>query len=147
VIETRTEAPTFDVRAIGGVTSTQRVPVLDVIAGLSRDGAQVSLIVVNKEFEFPITADIEVAGFQPDSRSLVTVLTAPSLDANNGPDLPKGAYGGWARQASAPTNSMFDSGRPGTVAPRERVWEGSGERFSFTFEPRSVTALQMRARR
>jgi alpha-N-arabinofuranosidase len=146
VVETRTEGPTFDVRAIGGVTAIQGVPVLDVIAGLSSDGAQLSLIVVNKDLDSPLTADIEVVGFRPDSRALVTLLTAPSLDANNGPDVPRGAYGGLARQATAPENAMFESGKPGTVTPHEREWEGSGERFSYAFAPRSVTALQMRRR-
>jgi len=146
LIETATDVPTFDSRAMGLVDAVQQVPYLDVLGSLSGDGATLHLMVVNKDFNNPIDTEIQTVGFAPSTQAKAWTLTAASLDANNGKDLPGfGLF--WARQASAPDNPMFESGRPGTVALAESLVAGAGPSFRYAFAPRSVTAIELKRNR
>jgi alpha-N-arabinofuranosidase len=142
LIQARVSGPTFDSQAIGLVAAVQRVPYLDAVASLSEDGSKLFIIAVNKSFDNPLPTQVLINGFRPSSRARVWVLTAPSLDANNGADLPQFFGLGWAKQATASRASMFGDGKPGTVVPKASEFSSASTDFSFTFVPRSVTALE-----
>lgn len=143
LVQTSTDVPSYDVRAIGLVDSVQHVPYLDVVSSLSADGATLSLIAVNRNIDVPIDTEIDLAGFDAAVPGRAWMLTAPSLDANNGKDLP-GLALLWAKQASAPRNPMFDSGRASTVVPQESTVANGMTNFHYRFAPRSVTAIELK---
>jgi alpha-N-arabinofuranosidase len=143
LVQTSTDVPTYDSRAIGLVDSVQKVPYLDAVSSLSADGATLSLIVVNKNLDAAIDTTVDLAGFNAAVPARAWTLTAPSLDANNGKDLPGFALL-WAKQAGAPRNPMFEAGRAGTVVPLETSIAVGATGFHYRFAPRSVTAIELR---
>jgi hypothetical protein len=118
-------------------------PALDAVASLSTDRKLLYAIVVNRNASAAIRADISVRGFRPRPGARGWLLTAPSLDANNGNDLPTVPGLHWAKQMEAPAGAMFSQGRPGTVAPREVPVPKVSGSFSYTFPPISITALEL----
>jgi alpha-L-arabinofuranosidase len=141
LVQAQVNSPTYDSKAIGLVSEVQGVPYLDSVASLSDDGTKLFLIVVNKHFSAPIPTQVQIAGFRPAQQAKVWVLTAPSLDANNGNDLVLSGFG-FAKQIAAPGTPMFAQGKPGTVVPQASDFSSASPNFVFTFVPRSVTALE-----
>jgi hypothetical protein len=72
-------------------------------------------------------------------------MTAPSIDANNGNDLPAIPGVVWAQQRTAPVNSMFNLGAPGTVAIKDSSFAVSST-IRYTAQPMSVSVLEFTAR-
>jgi alpha-N-arabinofuranosidase len=143
VIAVEVDSPNFGSRSVGNVDAVDRTEYLDAIASLSSDGRRLYIIAVNRSFSNGLQTKVSLHGFHPRSTARAWVLTAPSLDANNGNDLPSipGLY--WAKQISAPRGSMFEQGRPGTVATRETSIANVSDSFSYLFPPMSVTALEL----
>ena len=142
LIASRVKSPGFDSVAVGIVSAMTDVPYIDAVSSLNDDGTKLYIVVVNKHFSEAIATDIEVKGFTPTSAAKTWVLTAPSLDANNGDDLVPESRGRWARQSTAPHNSLFYSGSPGAVSPKESELAQVSTTFRHSFPPGSVTAIE-----
>jgi len=143
LVDVRFDSGKFSSRAAGFTDSVSQEPYLDVVGSTSADGRRLYLIAVNRHFTNSLQTKITLRGFRPRGSARAWVLTAPSLDANNGDDLPRIPGLKWARQASAPKGSMFEQGRPGLVVPQETAIPNVSESFTYNFAPRSVTAIEL----
>ncbi len=147
LVGTSVESPGYSSSAAGVVAAVPKVPYLDAIASLSFDGSKLYLVVINKHFRAAVSAGIALRGFMPRASGRSWVLTAPSLDANNGDDRPAAAGARWGRQNQAPGHSMFESGLPGTVAIRPGpAVTATAEGFQYEFSPMSVTSIELAKR-
>ena len=144
LVGTTVESPDYRTNGVGVVAAVPAVPYLDAAASLSADQSRLYLTVVNKSLLSSAQAFIRLDGFVPRSVAHTWVLTAPSLDANNGNDLPSVPGVHWAAQAHSPSHSMFDQGSPGAVAirPGPDVTNAKDE-FSFEFPPMSLTSIEL----
>ena len=141
VVKTTVVSPGYAGKAVGFVAAVPTVPYLDVVTSLSADGQKMHIIAVNKNTSAPLQATLNVTGFTALPWVVEKVLTAPALDANNGPALPVIPGLSWATQMTLPQGSMFQSGAPGTVSTTVAVKTMSGN--AYTFAPLSVTALEL----
>jgi len=139
LVQAQVNSPTYDSKGIGLVAEMKDVPYLDSVASLSDDGTRLFLIVVNKHFSAAIPTQVQIAGLRPVQQAKIWLLTAASLDANNGNDL---SGFGFAKQIAAPGTPMFNQGKPGTVVPQASEFSSASPSFSFSFVPRSVTAME-----
>jgi alpha-L-arabinofuranosidase len=92
------------------------IPYLSVNASRNPKGDTVYLMVINKNMEESIPARIELDGFKPEQKVKAWILTGPAINSTNESD-------------------------PKTVQITEK--EGG---LTFTFEPRSLTAIEIRKR-
>ncbi len=92
------------------------VPYLSCNASMNEQGDTVYLMVINKNMGETVTARLDLRGFEANPEVKAWVLTGPSIDATNETD-------------------------PETV----RVLEKEGGLF-FTFEPHSLTAVEIKRR-
>ncbi|MBA3710086.1 MAG: hypothetical protein H0W83_14850 [Planctomycetes bacterium] len=136
-------SPTFDAPAAGVLAAEPRVPYLDAVASLSPSGDQLFVIVVNKHTTEALTTSLSLSGFRPTATGHAWVLTAPSIDANNGNDLllPPGYV--LPPPVTAPSGSMFLAGAPGTVATVAMPDFPTGGSCVYSFPPLSVTAIEL----
>ncbi|MEP6714781.1 MAG: hypothetical protein ABJC09_04365 [Terriglobia bacterium] len=146
LVRSSVESPSFATRAVGVVAPVAAVPYIDATASLSADGSRLFVMVVNKHFASKIRTSVHVEGFTTRSgRSWV--LTAGSLDANNGNDLPNLPGVKWAAPAHAPHGSMFDAGAADTVSIRPGAEVANAAKdFQFEFPPMSVTSIELTRR-
>ena len=141
VLPTTVASPLFNSKAVGVVDALVDVPYLDAVSSLDNTNQVMTILVVNKHFNTPIKTTIFLRGFTPQTTAQRWVLTAPSLDANNGNDLLNGT---WAPQMVAPTGPMFYSGSPEMVKPAVSDFSVSGGTYLvYNFLPRSVTAITL----
>ncbi|MFA5362079.1 MAG: glycosyltransferase [Candidatus Omnitrophota bacterium] len=91
------------------------IPYLSANASKNRQGDTVYLMVINKNMEESVTARIDLRGFEPDALVKAWVLTGPRIESTNETD-------------------------PRTVRVTERE---SG--LTLTFEPRSLTAIEIKS--
>jgi alpha-L-arabinofuranosidase len=136
-------SPGFNSREVGNVAAVSGAPILDVVASLSPDRKHLYAILVNRSGSSAIRASLSIRGFKPGPAGRGWLLTAPSLDANNGNDLPAVPGLRWAKQVEAPRGAMFSQGRPGSISTREISIPPVSEAFSYTFPPISITALEL----
>lgn len=102
-------------------TRTMRVPYLSVNASKSQDGNKVYLMVINKNIDRSMTSAIELKDFIPGPKGSAWVLNGPSIDSTN--------------------ESKHD-----TVKITSYEFEIKGNPFEFTFEPHSLTAIELERR-
>ncbi len=95
-----------------------KVPYLSVNASKSSDGKKVYLMVVNKNLNSPETATIELKNFPADKIGMAWILNGPSVDATNEVNHDR-------------------------VKITHRIFNIFGEKFVYTFEPHSVTAIEI----
>jgi len=141
LVKVDTSTPRFSSRVVGNVDAVGDAPVLDAVASLDASGKHLYAIVVNRQ-NAAIHSRLSIRGFHPGA-SRGWVLTAPSLDANNGNDLPSIPGLRWGKQMEAPQGAMFSQGRPDTVVPREISVPVAGSNFEYTFPPISITAIEL----
>ncbi|MEE9296820.1 MAG: alpha-L-arabinofuranosidase C-terminal domain-containing protein [Phycisphaerae bacterium] len=147
LIRSSTRCPTYDSPAMGIMEGVDRVPYLDVVAGKSDDGKTLYVMAINKHFDRPIRATIELAGFEPARRGVAWTLTGSAVDANTGTQLPRVPGLRWARQASLESNGRFHDGGPEEVTLSWARIDDVRKRFDYSFGPLSVTSLEIRAAR
>ncbi|MHB1459398.1 MAG: alpha-L-arabinofuranosidase C-terminal domain-containing protein, partial [Armatimonadota bacterium] len=143
LINTSVSSPTFNTKGVSQIDAVKDVPYLESISSLSKDKSKLYVIVINKHINSPIKGKLNLNGFTPSSKAKTWTMTAPSLDANNGEDLPQFPGLNWAKQITAPQNPMFESGKPGTVVIHQGSVSGISEKFEYTFPPISVTCIEM----
>jgi len=140
LVSTTTTSPGYSNKAVGMVAAASDVPYLDLVSSLSADGSKLHVIAVNRNMDDAVKTRLELRSFRPAGSGTAWVLTAPSLDANNGRDV---VGSGWAKQVSADREPLFSRGAPNAVAPQQQPVSEVAASFSYTFAPRSVTALQL----
>lgn len=95
-----------------------KIPYLSVNASKSHDGKKVYLMVVNKNMGAPMTATIDLKDFVPALKGNAWVLNGPSIDATN--------------------EQKHDN-----VKVTHHEFEIKDTPFEFTFEPHSLTAIEI----
>jgi alpha-N-arabinofuranosidase len=143
VVPASVSSPTYKSRAAGSIAAVANAPYLESIASLNADGSRLYLLVINKHFTSPIHAAISLSGFVPRAEGRLHVLTAASIDANNGNDLPVHPGVTWARQAHAPQGSLFEQGHPGAVAIHSSELHDAAAKFERDFAPLSITVVEL----
>jgi alpha-N-arabinofuranosidase len=113
-LKTSVEGPTFDTSLEG-----KGVPVLDAVAGRSKDGSSLILKVVNTEPTRAVTTRIELRGAAVEANADWHLISADSLDAHN-------SYA-----------------TPDAIRPRSEV-VSAGSRFQLTLPPRSISVIVLR---
>jgi alpha-N-arabinofuranosidase len=145
LVSTLVDSPTYNSVAVGTVDAVQGVPYLEAISSVSADRKKVYVMVINKNWSSGITTTIQLKNFAARSSGTAHVMTAPSIDANNGNDLPAIPGVVWAQQRTAPVNSMFNLGAPGTVAIVDSSFAVSST-IRYTAQAMSVSVLEFTAR-
>ncbi len=143
VVQTAVKSPTYDSKGVAAIDAVKDAPYIEAISSLSPDKSRLYIMVINKHFNSPITTTLNLNGFKPQPTGKAWVLTAPSLDANNGKDLLDYPGITWAKQVQSPENPMFETGKPGTVVTREVALTGVSGKFEYSFPPISVTCLEL----
>ena len=95
-----------------------KIPYLSVNASKNADGSKVYLMVVNKDLDKPQTATIALEGFLPAGKGQAWVLNGPSVVATN-------------------------EEKNDNVKVRQRAFDVPGATFEFTFEPHSLTVIEI----
>lgn len=98
-----------------------RIPYLSVNASKNKDGNKVYLMVINKNMDESITTTIDLKDFTPTSEGDAWVLNGPSIDATN-------------------------EKNPDNVKIVHKKFEIKSTPFQFTFEPHSLTAIEIEKR-
>lgn len=93
-------------------------PYLTVNASKNSDGKNVFLMIVNKNMENSVTAAVKLNNFNPSLKAKAAVLNGPSIDATN--------------------EASHDD-----VKVREFTFDIKEDSFLFTFEPHSLTAIEI----
>jgi len=99
--------------------SGNNIPYLSVNASKSFDGKRVYLMVINKNMDGSMPATIELKDFVPASDANTWILNGPSVDATN--------------------EEKHDN-----VKVVHHEIEITGNLFEFTFEPHSLTAIEIK---
>lgn len=92
---------------------------LSVNASISKDGNKIYLMVLNKNMDENITANIDLKEFDAYGKGNAWVLNGPGVDATN-------------------------EENPDNVKIIHKEFEVKGSRLQFTFEPHSLTAIEIR---
>ena len=95
-----------------------RIPYLSVNASRSADGDKVYLMVINKNMDEAMTSTIDLKGFVPALKGNAWVLNGPGIDATN--------------------EKKHDN-----VKVTQREFAINSNPFEFTFEPHSLTAIEV----
>ena len=88
-------------------------------SSVNENGDKIYLMIINKNINNFITSAIELNNFSPDSQGDAWVLSGPSVDATNEKD--------------------HDN-----VKITHRQFDVAGSTFEYTFEPHSLTAIEIR---
>lgn len=94
---------------------------LSVNAGKNNDGTKIYLMVINKNLDKEITCKIQPKDFIPDKTSKAWILNGPSIEATNEKDA-------------------------NNVAVKYQEFSAGEDGFNFTFEPQSLTAIEITGR-
>ncbi|MGH9665869.1 MAG: alpha-L-arabinofuranosidase C-terminal domain-containing protein, partial [Bryobacteraceae bacterium] len=145
-VQSNAESPTYRSVSVGWVDAVQSVPYLDVIASRSADGRKLYVLTINKNFDQPVRAKIQLHGFQPGGNATQWVLNGTGIGANTG-SKPVAVPGiRWAKQAEDSKNPRFDRGGPGEIKLTSSPLSNTGESFEYTFPAHSVTSLEIGGR-
>jgi len=98
------------------------IPYLSVNASINDDKNKVYLMVINKNMDAPMTATIDLKDFAPAEEGDAWVLNGPSVDATN--------------------EKKHDN-----VKVMQHEFEIKGNQFEFTFEPHSLTAIEIEGKK
>jgi alpha-N-arabinofuranosidase len=145
LVATECHGPTFDSEAVGWVDEVKGAPVLEVVSSLDAAGTTLTLLAINKDFDAPVDAAFDIAGFDPHG-GVAWTLNGTGLDANTGTKVIRAPGIHLARQKEDEQNPRFAKGGPGEVTLVSRPFPVEGARFSYRFPPHSATALVLRAK-
>ncbi len=140
LVPSSVSVPTYNSPAIGVVPAEPNVPYLEVISSLSADGQRLYIMGINKHFDLPITATIQLKGFNPAPDGSVWALLGTGIDANTGNDFPPG---NWSPQMQDALNPRFYKGSPSEVQLIHVPQTSFGQTFTYTFQPHSVMSVEL----
>jgi len=142
LLDTQETGPRFSAREVGNVAAVQAAPLLNVVSSLSSDHKHLFLVAVNTSSTTGIRTRIRLTGFHPAPVGKVWLVSGPSLDSNNGDDLPAVPGLKWAKQASA-TSTSFQEGHSGLIRPKEFSLEDVADQFFYFFPPLSIISIEL----
>jgi alpha-N-arabinofuranosidase len=145
LMESCTESPQYDARALGLIPEIKDVPFLDTIAVMTKDKKKLAVVVINKSNSSPVKTKINLRHFQPCKDCRVTVFSGSSLDCNNGKDIPDVPGYTWMKQKECSINPQFYNGKPGTLKLNSFQFHDASSAFEFEFGAHSVTRLDLDA--
>jgi alpha-N-arabinofuranosidase len=135
-------SPTYGSPAVGVVAPQLNVPYLDIVSSLSADKSTLYIMGINKHFDQNIQATIRLKGFNAISAGAAWQLIGTGIDANTGADFPPGF---WLPQMQDFLNPRFYLGSSTEVMIVREPQVNFGQTFTFTFQPHSVTSLELHA--
>ncbi|HWB83058.1 MAG TPA: alpha-L-arabinofuranosidase C-terminal domain-containing protein [Bryobacteraceae bacterium] len=145
-VSSSAQSPTYRSVSVGWVDAVQSVPYLDVVASRSNNGRTLYVLGINKNFDHPVRAKIELHGFQPAGKATAWTLNGSGIDANTG-SRPVAVPGvKWGKQAEDSRNPHFDRGGPDEIKLTSAALKTAGESFEYTFPAHSVTSLEIGGR-
>lgn len=122
LLEAQVRKYNFDARVVkDGDGHRIRMPYLSVNASKSKDGKRIYIMVINKNLDESIPAVIDLKDFFSAGKADVWILNGPSIDATN-------------------------EKNPNNVAVRQVTTTIKNNIFEFTFEPHSLTAIEIERR-
>lgn len=142
LVSTTVDGPTFDAPGLGVVKAAKGVPYLDAVATL--DGDRLTVVVVNKHISKAISTQLTLDGVRRYEGGKATSLSALSLDANTGSQLPLIPGLQWARQVDL---GRFNVGGESEIRERTVGLPGGGRTLEYSFPPLSITSLTVRVER
>jgi alpha-N-arabinofuranosidase len=140
LVATQTNSPSFDAPSVGWVDATGPVPFLDVVSSISADGNTLSVLVVNKHLTSPIQTEVQLTRFLA-AGGTVHALKGSGADANSG--SPTTATMAIVAQAEVGPQRRWNMGGPQEVWVESSSLTASGQSFSYSFPPHSVTVLRI----
>jgi alpha-N-arabinofuranosidase len=145
-VQSKAESPVYRSVSVGWVDAVQSVPYLDVIASRSGDGRKLYILAINKNFDQPVRARIQLHGFEPGGNATAWVLDGTAIGANTG-SKPVAVPGiQWAKQAEDSKNPRFDRGGPDEIKLKSSPLSNAANSFEHTFPAHSVTSLEIGGR-
>lgn len=142
VVANEVTSPAYQSSAVGLMDAMQDVPLLETVSSLSDDGRRLFVMVINKSFDEPLRALIDLEGFEA-AGGMVHVLAGTAIDANTGTELPVVPGLTWAPQASAEPAGRFHQGNPSEVTLSSSRLDVDGSSFVYEFPAHSVTSLEL----
>ena len=145
VVSSTDSGPAYNSVALGTVSAVNNVPYIESIASLSSDKTKLYVMIINKHLTSSIKTTVSLSNFRPQASFVTHVLAGPSPDANNGQDLLPVPGITWATQMTAPANSMFTKGAPGTVSivSQNAIYTSP---YVYAAPPMSATVLEFTSR-
>lgn len=120
VVATQVTSPTFSVQRVGNVMDTAAIPLVGALGTISKDGRSLTLLVINRSLEAPLTATINLMDYKPQATAQVLGVTAARISDNNEDQ---------SKTVTLTTTQINDA------APQ----------FKYTFTPHSLTMFQFQA--
>lgn len=120
LVETQVVSPTFQVPRVGNVMGISALPRLGALASVSQDGGSLTLMVINRSLEAPITATINLKDYKPRPAAQVLGVTASGIGDNNENQ---------SRAVNLTTGDINDA----------------ASQFTYTFKPHSLTLFRLQA--
>jgi alpha-N-arabinofuranosidase len=141
LLKSATQGPTYDSPAVGYTDAVKGAPYLDVVSSLSADGRQLYLIAINKNFDQPIDATINLRGFSPAEQGTAWTLNGTGMDANTGTGIIKAPDIKPPRQAEDPKNPRFYKGGPNEITFASTQFKATGPQLTYRFPAHSATSI------
>ncbi len=104
------EVATYASRRLGFVERMTGVPYLDSLATASADGATLTVLLINKHPSATLATQVSLAGASGAASLSSETVTAGSIDANTGTELPRLPGLRWAEQARTGARGRFHLG-------------------------------------
>jgi alpha-N-arabinofuranosidase len=113
-------SPTFAVTRVGNVLDASGIPLLGALAGASKDGRTLTLLVINRSLGARLTATIRLVDYQPQGAAQVLQVRSAGMRDHNEDQ---------SRTVTLTTGSLNN------VAAQ----------FTYTFEPHSLTLFKFQS--
>lgn len=120
LVATQVTSPTFSVTRVGNVLDAAGIPLLGALASISDDGRNLTLLVINRSLGARMAAAIRLADYHPQSGAQVLQVMGADLRDHN------------EEQAH-------------TVTLKTAQLQNAASRFTYTFEPHSLTLFKFQA--
>ena len=134
-------SPSFDSTLVGIFEPETKVPTLDVLVSLDEERRTLFLMVINKHFDLPADAVIDLGSFRPAGHGTAWMLNGTGIDANTGT-----AIGDWGVPAQDEKNPRFLLGDPTEVAISSQPVYGIRKEFRYRFPAHSITSIEIPGR-
>jgi alpha-L-arabinofuranosidase len=121
VVATQVTSPTFSVQQVGNVMDATGIPLVGALATTSQDGRILTLLVINRALGASKAATIQLMDYKPQVTAQVFGVTGSRISDNNEDQ---------SKTITLTTTQINDA----------------ASRFTYTFEPHSLTMFQFQAK-
>jgi alpha-N-arabinofuranosidase len=119
LVATQVASPTFAVTRVGNVMDAAAIPLLGALAGISKDGRYLTLLVISRALGASLTATIRLVDYTPETATQVLQVKGSGMRDHN-----------------------EDQSR--TVTLTTSQLNNAAPQFTYTFEPHSLTLFKFR---